>query len=215
MPDIPEKDNLPHDENEALRHPPKPHEVVPIPKAELNEGARRRAKKLPILQRIVKHFSKDKDRFRELIINSEPLEKRAALLTDGVLEKYEIERVGEQRMVGAIFKGRIQNLEKGLKAAFVDIGQPKNAFLHYWDMLPAANDSSVEFIRDNESAEQKSKREKYKIADIPELFPIGSEIVIQVTKDQIGTIRTVFHPTYFLAGTTDPDFDVVCGNRCH
>lgn len=187
MPDIPEKDNLPQDENEALRHPPKPHEVVPIPTKELKEGARQRAKKLPLLQRIVKHFSKDKDRFRELIINSEPLEKRAALLTDGVLEKYELERVGEQRMVGAIFKGRIQNLEKGLKAAFVDIGQAKNAFLHYWDMLPAANDSSVEFIRDNESAEQKSKREKYKITDIPELFPIGSEIVIQVTKDQIGT----------------------------
>lgn len=187
MPDIPEKDNLPHDEHEALRHPPKPHEVVPIPNAELNAGAKQRAKKLPLIQRIVKHFSKDRERFRELIINSEPLEKRAALLTDGVLEKYEIENAGEQRMVGAIFKGRIQNLEKGLKAAFVDIGQPKNAFLHYWDMLPAANDSSVEFIRDNESADQKSKREKYKIQDIPELFPIGSEIVVQVTKDQIGT----------------------------
>ena len=39
-------------------------------------------------------------------------------------------------MVGAIFKGKVQNLEPGLKAAFVDIGQEKNAFLHYWDMLP-------------------------------------------------------------------------------
>ena len=36
-------------------------------------------------------------------------------------------------MVGAIFKGKVQNLEPGLKAAFVDIGQDKNAF-HYWDM---------------------------------------------------------------------------------
>ena len=34
--------------------------------------------------------------------------------------------------MGAIFKGRIQNLEPGLKACFVDIGLPKNAFLHYW-----------------------------------------------------------------------------------
>ena len=34
-------------------------------------------------------------------------------------------------MFGAIFKGKIQNLEPGLKAAFVDIGQDKNAFLHY------------------------------------------------------------------------------------
>ena len=187
MPDIPEKDNLQYDENEELRHPPKPHEIAPIPPEKIKADAAQRAKKLPLIQRIVKHFSKDREHFRELIINSEPLEKRVALLTDGVLEKYELERTDEQRMIGAIFKGRIQNLEKGLKAAFVDVGQPKNAFLHYWDMLPAANDSSVEFIRDNESAEQKSKRERYSIKDIPDLFPIGSEIVIQVTKGQIGT----------------------------
>jgi ribonuclease G len=90
-------------------------------------------------------------------------------------------------MVGAIFKGRVQNLEGGLKAAFVDIGQPKNAFLHYWDMLPAANDSQVEFIRDNESAEQKQRKARYQAKDIPQLFPAGSDIVIQVVKDQIGT----------------------------
>ena len=53
-------------------------------------------------------------------------------------------------MVGAIFKGKVQNLEAGLKAAFVDIGQEKNAFLHYWDMLPGANnDPSVEIVRQN------------------------------------------------------------------
>lgn len=187
MPDIPDNDNLVHDENEDLRHPPKPHEVEPIPPEKIKQDAAQRAKKLPIIQRIIKHFSKDRERFRELVINSEPLEKRAALLTDGVLEKYELERTDEKRVVGAIYKGRIQNLEKGLKAAFVDIGEAKNAFLHYWDMLPAANDSSVEFIRNNESEEQKNKREKYSIKDIPELFPIGSEIVIQVTKGQIGT----------------------------
>lgn len=187
MPDIPDNDNLVRDENEDLRHPPKPHEVEPIPPEKIKQDAAQRAKKLPIIQRIIKHFSKDRERFRELVINSEPLEKRAALLTDGVLEKYELERTDEKRVVGAIYKGRIQNLEKGLKAAFVDIGEAKNAFLHYWDMLPAANDSSVEFIRNNESEEQKNKREKYSIKDIPELFPIGSEIVIQVTKGQIGT----------------------------
>ena len=36
-----------------------------------------------------------------------------------------------------------------LKAAFVDIGQPKNAFLHYWDILPAASDNTIEVVRDN------------------------------------------------------------------
>ena len=153
----------------------------------LAEEAARRRKELPLLQRVVKHFSKDRDQYRELVINSETLEKRVALLTNGVLEKFEIEHAGESRMVGSIFKGRVQNLEAGLKAAFVDIGQSKNAFLHYWDMLPAANDSQVEFIRDNESAEQKQRKARYQAKDIPQLFPAGSDIVIQVVKDQIGS----------------------------
>lgn len=168
-----------------------PEDVAPLaagldPQKLADEAARRR-KELPLLQRLVKHFSKDRNIYRELVINAETLEKRVALLTNGVLDKFEIEHKGENRMVGAIFKGRVQNLEAGLKAAFVDIGQPKNAFLHYWDMLPAANDSQVEFIRDNESAEQKQRKARYQAKDIPQLFPAGSDIVIQVVKDQIGT----------------------------
>ena len=57
------------------------------------------------------------------------------LLRDGLLDKFNIERKGDRHEVGAIFRGKIQNLEPGLKAAFVDIGQEKNAFLHYWDIL--------------------------------------------------------------------------------
>lgn len=166
------------------------HEAAPpsgVDSNKLAAEAAGRRKELPLLQRIVKHFSKDREIYRELVINSETLEKRVALLNNGVLERFELEHRNENRMVGAIFKGRVQNLEAGLKAAFVDIDQPKNAFLHYWDMLPAANDSQVEFIRDNESAEQKQRKARHQAKDIPQLFPVGSEIVIQVVKDQIGT----------------------------
>ncbi|MFZ9201771.1 MAG: Rne/Rng family ribonuclease [Opitutales bacterium] len=172
-----------HDHDEAHEAAP-PNPVDP---SKLAAEAAGRRKELPLLQRIVKHFSKDRETYRELVINSETLEKRVALLNNGVLERFELEHRNENRMVGAIFKGRVQNLEAGLKAAFVDIGQPKNAFLHYWDMLPAANDSQVEFIRDNESAEQKQRKARHQAKDIPQLFPVGSEIVIQVVKDQIGT----------------------------
>jgi ribonuclease G len=133
-------------------------------------------------------IKKEKKAYSELIINAEPLEKRVAQLKDGVLEKFEVERAGDAREVGAIFKGRIQNLEPGLKAAFVDIGQAKNAFLHYWDILPAANDNTIEVVRDNKSAKQRKREsEKVTIKDIPKLYPIGSEIVVQITKGQIGT----------------------------
>ncbi|MFM7398970.1 MAG: Rne/Rng family ribonuclease [Verrucomicrobiota bacterium] len=177
-----------HNEPEEIHEESEPTSgQEPIDQRKIAEEAARRRKDLPLLQRIVKHFSKDRANYRELVINGETLEKRVALLTNGVLDKFEIEHKGENRMVGAVFKGRVQNLEAGLKAAFVDIGQPKNAFLHYWDMLPAANDSQVEFIRDNESAEQKQRKARYQAKDIPQLFPAGSDIVIQVVKDQIGT----------------------------
>ena len=139
------------------------------------------------MTKIIEKFKKEKLPYRELIINAEPLETRVGLLIDGVLDKFDIERRSStQRIVGGIFKGRIKNLDPGLKAAFVDIGLPKNAFLHYWDILPQAVDSSVEVVRVNRSSKKKSQK-KITIKDIPQHYPIGTEIVIQVTKGPIGT----------------------------
>ncbi|MBQ2721850.1 MAG: S1 RNA-binding domain-containing protein, partial [Opitutales bacterium] len=131
-------------------------------------------------------LKRENDPYREIVINVEPFEKRVALLVEGVMQKFEIERNGDESMVGAIFKGKIQNLEPGLKAAFVDIGQPKNAFLHYWDIFPTTTDNSYEVVRENKSKEQK-KAQKFSTKDIPEKFPIGTEIIVQITKTQIGT----------------------------
>lgn len=172
---------------DELKAPPKREISESISKKELGKEAQKRAKKRPVLQKIVQALRKEDTTYRELIINSEPLEKRVALLEDGVLNKFEIERPADVRNVGAIFKGKIQNLEPGLKAAFVDIGQPKNAFLHYWDILPGANDSSVEIVRENRSEKQKQTSDKIGIKDIPKLYPIGTDIIVQITKDQIGS----------------------------
>ncbi len=173
---------------EELVNPPKEEKAQRIDTRELKDGAAERAKNRPLLTRIIAAIRGEKKSYSELIINSEPLEKRVAQLKDGVLEKFEVERTGEAREVGAIFKGKIQNLEPGLKAAFVDIGQPKNAFLHYWDILPAASDSSIEVVRDNKSEKQrKREKEKVTVKDIPKLYPVGTEIVVQITKGQIGT----------------------------
>ncbi|WP_404420585.1 ribonuclease E/G [Nibricoccus sp. IMCC34717] len=173
--------------DEELTNPPPANEADPVDSAELKAGARERAKDRPFLQKIIGMFKKEKTSFRELIINSEPLEKRVALLIDGVLEKFEIERDSDNRMVGGIYKGRIKNLDAGLKAAFVDIGYSKNAFLHYWDMLPAAADSSVEVVRVNKRRDALPRPTEPTVKDIPNLYPPGSEIVIQVTKGPIGT----------------------------
>jgi ribonuclease G len=119
-----------------------------------------------------------------LIVNVEKLERRVALLEDGVLEEYTVEREGDQNIVGGIFKGRVKNIEPGLKAMFVDIGLDKNAFLHFWDAIPAALDAGLEEIqREGKKKQQKKITSK----DIPDIYPIGSEIVIQVSKGAIGT----------------------------
>ena len=173
--------------DEELAHPPAQKKGEALDRKGLKKGSQERSKQRPLLQKIVAAFQKEKTSFRELIINAEPLEKRVAMLVDGVLEKYEIERESDNRMVGGIYKGRIKNLDPGLKAAFVDIGYNKNAFLHYWDMLPAATDSSIEVVRVNSSKKKSKGAAEPTVKDIPKMYPAGSEIVIQVTKGPIGT----------------------------
>jgi ribonuclease G len=151
----------------------------------LGKEAGHRSKKLPFIQKVQKKLSKDTKPFSELLFNSGAIEKRMVSLRDGVLDKFNIERKGDRHEVGAIFRGKIQNLEPGLKAAFVDIGQEKNAFLHYWDILPTSNDNSIEVVKNNKSKKQ-LRQEKISLKNIPDLYPIGSEILVQITKGQIG-----------------------------
>ncbi|HVJ47067.1 MAG TPA: Rne/Rng family ribonuclease, partial [Luteolibacter sp.] len=127
----------------------------------------------------------DPSRGNSIIVNVEKLERRVALLEDGVLEEYTVEREGDQNIVGGIFKGKVKNIEPGLKAMFVDIGLDKNAFLHFWDAIPAALDSGLEEIQ--REGKQKKQQKKITSKDIPDIYPIGSEIVIQVSKGPIGT----------------------------
>ncbi len=120
----------------------------------------------------------------KLVINCEKLERRVALLENGQLEEYNIERETDRNIVGSIFKGRVKNIEHGLKAMFVDIGFEKNAFLHFWDALPLALDSGVEEV-DRPGGDKNKKRITAK--DIPQIYPVGSEVLVYVTKGPIST----------------------------
>ena len=138
-----------------------------------------------VMHRVRKLMKPEKKVHKEVIINAENLETRVAVLEDGKLEEFTIERTEEERLVGSIFKGKIKNLEDGLKAAFVDIGFEKNAFLHYWDIVPSNLDSGVEVVE----RENTKRRERPRIThkDIPRLYPPGAEIIVQVTKGPIST----------------------------
>src|ERR1700709_1151374 len=119
-----------------------------------------------------------------IVINCEKLENRVALLENGALEEYSIERAGSTHLVGSIFKGRIKNIEQGLKAMFVDIGLEKNAFLHFWDAIPEAiNNQSMEEVQ---RGGQNRKKKSINAKDIPDIYPIGAEILVQITKGPVG-----------------------------
>ncbi|HEY1771111.1 MAG TPA: Rne/Rng family ribonuclease [Chthoniobacterales bacterium] len=120
----------------------------------------------------------------KIIISVEKLERRAALLEDGQLEEYSVERDESRNIAGCVYKGRVKNIEPGLKAMFVDIGLEKNAFLHFWDALPAALDSGVEEI---ERGNRKDPKRRLIAKDIPNIYPVGSDVIVQVTKGPIGT----------------------------
>ena len=125
---------------------------------------------------------------REIIVNVEKLETRVAVMENGRLEEFMVEHQEEERLVGSIFKGRVQNLENDLQAAFVDIGLKKNAFLHYWDMTPDADallDDDDDAARGKAGRGRKSNR--LSDAEIAKRFPPGSEIIVQVTKGPIST----------------------------
>ncbi len=140
-----------------------------------------------LVKRVQRLIRSEKKIHKEIIINAETLETRVAVIEDGKLEEFNIERTTEERLVGSMFKGKVRNLEDGLKAAFVDIGFEKNAFLHYWDIVPNQFDSSVEIVERPAGRDRRPARPKITQKDIPRLYPPGSEIIVQVTKGPIGT----------------------------
>lgn len=122
---------------------------------------------------------------REIIVNAESLETRVAVLENGRLEEFQVEHPTQERLVGSIFKGRIQNLENELQAAFVDVGMKKNAFLHYWDMNP--DDESRLEDEETESRQRKPRNKRFTNEEIAKRYPPGAVITVQVSKGAIGT----------------------------
>ena len=162
----------------------KPFEPVPINQKPKGIVDSIRVAATNLVKKVQRLIKPEKKLHKEVIINAETLETRVAVSEDGKLEEFNIERTTEERLVGSIFKGKVRNLEDGLKAAFVDIGFEKNAFLHYWDIVPSNFDSGVEIVE-----REGRRRDKPKITqkDIPRVYPPGSEIIVQVTKGPIGT----------------------------
>jgi ribonuclease G len=70
-----------------------------------------------------------------LVINASGQETRVALIEQGTISEYYLERKNEKGIVGNIYKGRVVRVLPGMQAAFVDIGLEKAAFLYVGDIV--------------------------------------------------------------------------------
>jgi ribonuclease G len=104
-----------------------------------------------------------------LIVNFSGREKRFALLKGNQVEKIVIDRPEHRSLVGNIYYGTITKVLPGMNAAFVDIGEEKNAYLH--------RDTLASYVLSSNS----------KSASISSLVHQGEKLLVQVDKDATGT----------------------------
>ncbi|EHJ06057.1 ribonuclease G [Marinobacter manganoxydans] len=111
----------------------------------------------------------------EILINVTPVETRVALVENGMLQEAYIERTSRKGIVGNIYKGKVVRVLPGMEAAFVDIGLERAAFIHASDVVPSQSNG-------DEPADTPKT-----VPDIRSLLREGQSLVVQVTKDPIGT----------------------------
>lgn len=72
---------------------------------------------------------------KEMVISANPHETRVAILEEGQLCEYYVEREKEFALVGSIYKGKVTRVLPGMQSAFVEIGLDSDAFLYVSDFL--------------------------------------------------------------------------------
>ena len=122
-----------------------------------------------------------------MLINAlQPEESRVAVVEDGRLEELYVERDSQQNLVNNIYKGKIVNIEPSIQAAFVDFGAGRNGFLHISDVEAAYfPDFKPDF--DDDERRPRNERSVRNKPPMQSVFRRGSEVLVQVIKEGIGT----------------------------
>jgi ribonuclease E len=133
---------------------------------------------------------------KEMLINvRQPEESRIGVIEDGVLEELYVERNSLESCVGNIYKGRVVNIEPSIQAVFVDFGVGRNGFLHvsdveyqyYKHLLDKNDDGEDSEERGNGRRGRRNERSVRNKPPIQDIFRKGSEVVVQVIKEGIGS----------------------------
>jgi ribonuclease G len=141
---------------------------------------------------------------RQIVVNAGISETRVAVLDGGILTELFIERRRHRSIVGNVYKGVVTNVLPGIQAAFVDVGLSKDAFLYAGDfianigeyerlMLAEEDEADLELEGEEadgepgETAVATPGRERREITPIEDVLRKGQEILVQVSKESLGT----------------------------
>jgi len=113
----------------------------------------------------------------EILINSNPFETRVALIEQGRLVEFYVERVKDRGITGNIYKGKIVRVLPGMQSAFVEIGIQRTSFLHVSDIKEPPD----------EFEEEEEEHQKHADVRIQDIIKEGQEIMVQAAKEPIGT----------------------------
>jgi ribonuclease G len=129
---------------------------------------------------------------QEIFVNSTPQESRIAIVEDGLLADFLIERKEEMGIAGNVYKGKVARVLPGMQAAFIEIGMEKAGFLHASDFYEVPDD--VQIISEAGEGEDLELEEAPKLRQSPNRrLPLekrlsrGEDILVQVAKDPLGT----------------------------
>lgn len=112
---------------------------------------------------------------KEIIINNDSQKSNIVVVENGkVIEQYQ-EFFDNKTAEGNIYVGKVINVLPGMQAAFVDIGEEKNAYLHIKDVLPKVSDITG------------NKNEALSNSDIKKYVKVGMPVIVQVKKDKVET----------------------------
>ncbi|MBR5907832.1 MAG: Rne/Rng family ribonuclease [Bacteroidales bacterium] len=133
---------------------------------------------------------------KDLIIDVSPAQVTIALLEDHRLMEINQEQntVNQSCGVGDVYLGKVKKVMPALNAAFVDIGDNKDAFIHYLDL--GLNFKAFDyFVRQiNTNKDLKTFYSNVRIGPIlekegriEEVLSPGQQIVVQIVKEPIST----------------------------
>ncbi len=119
----------------------------------------------------------------EILINATSYEVRLALVEDGNLSEFHMQRPTDKGLMGNVYKGRVVRVLPGMQAAFVDIGLDRTGFLYVDDVCVASTSSQYNpCITDCAQTNTRSLG-----LHIEDLIAEGQDLLVQVSKDPIGT----------------------------